>query len=34
MVLLGIPTPAQKMVIAVVLVAAVWVDRIYQRSRT
>jgi D-xylose transport system permease protein len=33
MVLLGVPTPLQRMVIAVVLVAAVWIDRIYQRSR-
>ena len=28
MVLLGVPTPLQKMVIAVVLVAAVWIDRV------
>lgn len=33
MVLLGIPTPLQKMVIALVLVAAVWIDSVYQRSR-
>jgi D-xylose transport system permease protein len=33
MVLLGVPTPLQKMVIAVVLVAAVWIDRVYQGSR-
>jgi len=34
MVLIGIPTPMQKMVIALVLVGAVWLDRIYQRRRT
>ncbi|MCP4382477.1 MAG: sugar ABC transporter permease [Hyphomicrobiales bacterium] len=34
MVLLGVPTPMQKMVIAIVLVGAVWIDRIYQRSRS
>jgi D-xylose transport system permease protein len=33
MVLLGVPTPLQKMAIALVLVAAVWIDRIYQGSR-
>ncbi len=33
MVLLGVDTPLQRMVIALVLVAAVWIDRIYQRSR-
>jgi D-xylose transport system permease protein len=34
MVLIGIPTPTQKMVIALVLVAAVWIDQMYQRNRT
>ena len=33
MVLLGVPTPMQKMVIAIVLVGAVWIDHLYQRSR-
>ncbi|MEQ8968632.1 MAG: sugar ABC transporter permease [Azospirillaceae bacterium] len=33
MVLLGISTPFQKMVLATVLVAAVWIDMAYQRRR-
>ena len=33
MILMGIPTPTQKMVLALVLVLAVWVDMTYRRKR-
>jgi D-xylose transport system permease protein len=33
MVLIGISTPLQQMILALVLVAAVWVDMLYQRRR-
>ncbi|HEX7199028.1 MAG TPA: sugar ABC transporter permease, partial [Dongiaceae bacterium] len=33
MILLGIPTPTQKMVLALVLVLAVWIDMTYRRKR-
>jgi D-xylose transport system permease protein len=33
MILMGIPTPTQKMVLALVLVLAVWVDMTYRRRR-
>ncbi len=33
MILMGVPTPLQKMVLAVVLILAVWVDMTYRRKR-
>jgi D-xylose transport system permease protein len=33
MILLGLPSPMQNVVIGGVLILAVWVDTIYQRSR-
>jgi D-xylose transport system permease protein len=33
MILMGVPTPTQKMVLALVLVLAVWVDMTYRRRR-
>ena len=33
MILMGVPTPTQKMVLALVLVLAVWVDMTYRRKR-
>ena len=33
MILMGIPTPTQKMMLALVLVMAVWVDMTYRRKR-
>ncbi len=33
MVLMGVPTPLQKMVLALVLILAVWIDVIYRRTR-
>jgi D-xylose transport system permease protein len=33
MILMGVPTPLQKMVLAVVLIAAVWVDMTYRKMR-
>ena len=33
MILLGIPTPTQRIVVGVVLILAVWVDVVYQRRR-
>ena len=34
MVLMGVPTPLQKIVVGIVLVLAVWVDVIYRRQPT
>ena len=34
MVLIGIPTPIQKIVIGFVLIFAVWLDAIYKKKRT
>jgi ABC-type xylose transport system permease subunit len=33
MILMGVPTPLQKMVLAVVLILAVWIDMTYRRRR-
>jgi D-xylose transport system permease protein len=33
MILVGVPTPLQKMVLAVVLIAAVWIDMTYRKIR-
>jgi len=33
MILMGVPTPLQKMVLAVVLIAAVWIDMTYRKIR-
>ncbi|MDQ3559415.1 MAG: sugar ABC transporter permease, partial [Pseudomonadota bacterium] len=33
MILMGVPTPLQKMLLAVVLILAVWIDMIYRRTR-
>jgi D-xylose transport system permease protein len=33
MILIGVPTPLQKMVLAAVLIVAVWIDIVYRRSR-
>jgi len=33
MILMGVPTPLQKMVLAVVLILAVWIDMTYRRGR-
>ena len=33
MILMGVPTPLQKMVLAVVLILAVWIDMVYRRRR-
>ena len=34
MILMGVPTPLQRMVLAVVLILAVWIDMVYRRKRT
>ena len=33
MILMGVPTPMQKMVLAAVLILAVWIDIVYRRKR-
>ena len=33
MILMGVPTPLQKMVLAAVLIAAVWIDMVYRRTQ-
>ena len=33
MILMGVATPLQRMVLALVLIAAVWVDMAYRRAR-
>ena len=33
MILMGVPTPLQRMVLALVLIVAVWIDMVYRRAR-
>ena len=33
MILMGVPTPLQRMVLAIVLILAVWIDMVYRRAR-